>query len=121
MTPDARAAMTALREAARSAASSGELPELLAELERVRVEVMLAPPSSRQESPAMASPARLLTPEEVGKRLGRSRWWVYRNKALLPVTRFPTGGWGVDEQALERWIRRRSGEALMEAPSANRG
>jgi hypothetical protein len=49
----------------------------------------------------------LLTVQEAANPLGRSRWWVYRQKATLPVTRLQTGGFGFDAKALERSIEGR--------------
>lgn len=104
-------ALEVVRSAAREAASAGELPAFLAELERVRVEAMLATTARRSAPIAPKVPGRVLTVQEAARRLGRSRWWVYRNKASLPVTRFQTGGFGFDEAALERWIAGRTHEA----------
>lgn len=104
--------LAAVRVAARQAADAGELPGFLAELERLRVEAVLATaqpvqrPSPTREIPESRS--RLLTVQEAAERLGRSRWWVYRHKATLPVTRLQTGGFGFDEKRLERWIAGRT-------------
>jgi predicted DNA-binding transcriptional regulator AlpA len=104
--------LAAVRVAARQAADAGELPGFLAELERLRVEAVLAA-SKPAEGPKLVrempeSRSRLLTVQEAAERLGRSRWWVYRHKATLPVTRLQTGGFGFDEKRLERWIEGRT-------------
>jgi predicted DNA-binding transcriptional regulator AlpA len=94
-------ALEAVRTAAKAAASAGELPAFLGELERLRVEAITG----------LASPtngSRVLTVEETAARLGRSVSWVYKNKATLPMVRFPTGGFGFDERRLERWIEGRT-------------
>lgn len=88
MTSKALEAIECVRAAARIAAVSGELPAFLAQLERVRAEALLeaANPAPVQ---APAAPARVLTVEEAAARLGRSRWWIYRNKGTLPfIVRF---------------------------------
>jgi hypothetical protein len=100
--------LSAVRLAAREAASAGELPSFLAELELVRVEAVLAAAAPREAPTCEPTPPRILTASEAGKRLGRSRWWIYRHKAALPVTRFPTGGIGFDNTKLERWIEGRT-------------
>jgi predicted DNA-binding transcriptional regulator AlpA len=102
----------AVRIAVQQAVDAGELPGFLAELERLRVEAVLAAAKPFQAAPAARdtpeSRSRLLTVQEAADRLGRSRWWVYRHKATLPVTRLQTGGFGFDEKALERWIEGRT-------------
>jgi predicted DNA-binding transcriptional regulator AlpA len=101
-------ALEAVRAAAQEAATTGQLPDFLAELERIRVEAILAATAVRKAAPAPRPAGRVLTVQEAAQRLGRSRWWVYRHKATLPVTRFQTGGFGFDEKALERWIAGRT-------------
>jgi predicted DNA-binding transcriptional regulator AlpA len=112
--PRQAAALFAVREAAAEAVVSGTLPELLAELERIRAEVLL---SVRPSAPAEAPPttrrdgAALLTVAQVAARLGRSRSWVYKNRSALPMVRFPTGGYGFSPAGLDRWIARRTSGA----------
>lgn len=96
--------LAAVRSAAQDAAAVGELPAFLAELERLRVEAVLSAAAPREEAPIPKGPGRLLGVAEAAARLGRSRWWVYRHKATLPVTRLQTGGYGFDERKLECWI-----------------
>jgi predicted DNA-binding transcriptional regulator AlpA len=104
--------LAAVRVAAQQAADAGELPGFLAELERLRVEAVLSASKPAvglrlvREMPESRS--RLLTVQEAAERLGRSRWWVYRHKTTLPVTRLQTGGFGFDARALERWIEGRT-------------
>lgn len=102
-------AIAAVRAAASEACAEGQLPAFLAELEKVRSEAILSAVVRRPSPvPVQKSPGRVLTVEEASKRLGRSASWIYRHKAILPVTRFPTGGFGFDESALERWIEGRT-------------
>jgi len=107
-------ALRLVREAATEAAAAGGLPAFLGELERVRVEAVVqafqqpVPAVAAARQPSTAPRSRVLTPDEAAVRVGRSKWWVYRNKAALPVVRFPSGGWGVSEEGLERWIERRT-------------
>jgi predicted DNA-binding transcriptional regulator AlpA len=108
VTSNALEAIESVRAAARIAATAGELPAFLAELERVRAEALLEAVSpAPAQTPAAAG--RVLTVEQAAARLGRSRWWIYRNKAVLPfIVRFGTGGYGISEDGLDRWIRRRT-------------
>jgi predicted DNA-binding transcriptional regulator AlpA len=102
-------ALEAVRSAAQEAAAAGELPAFLADLERVRVEAVLVAAAPKPAPAGPRTPSRLLSVREAAERLGRSRWWVYRHKATLPVTRLQTGGFGFDEKALELWIEGRTG------------
>jgi hypothetical protein len=106
VTPKAREALDGLRAAAQEAAAAGELPELLAEVERVRVEAVLA--GAAPKAPP-STPASVLTIEATAARLRRSVSWVYKHKADLPVVRFPSGGWGIHsgklDQRIEHWTR----------------
>lgn len=90
----------AVRAAANEARAAGELPGFLGALEALRVEVLVAGNSVSRD--------RVLTVAETATRLGRSPSWVYKNKASLPMVRFPTGGFGFDERKLERWIQART-------------
>ena len=101
-------AIEAIRQAAMEASAAGQLPAFLAAVEQVRVEAVLAAADPRKASETPRRPGRVLTVEQAAARLGRSRWWVYRHKASLPVTRFQTGGFGFDEHNLERWIEGRT-------------
>ncbi|SRR6266542_4181458 len=107
-----RKTLAAVRVAVQEATANGHLPAFLAELELVRVEGVLAAARPAQGPPMEAerreSRSRLLSVQEAAERLGRSRWWVYRHKAALPVTRLQTGGFGFDAKALERWIEGRT-------------
>jgi hypothetical protein len=94
-------AVVALREAVK-ASSKEDLPALLSEVERVRVEALL----SAQAHEASAA-GQVLTPRELADRLGRSVDWVYRERHSLPTIPLPGGRWGVPEARLERWIQRR--------------
>ncbi len=104
-------ALRLVREAALAAREAGELGEFLGELERIRVEALIAPATP----PAAASPEkpeqhdRLLTTKEVHERTGMSCWWIRQNKATLPIVRLQTGGYRFSERGLERWIQSRSG------------
>ena len=100
--------LEAVRLAAREAATAGELPAFLGAVQQVCAEALLAAATSRPAPEPPRQPGRILTVREAAQRLGRSRWWVYRHKATLPVTRFQTGGFGFDEGALERWIEGRT-------------
>jgi hypothetical protein len=101
-------AIDAVREAASEASAAGQLPAFLAAVEQVRVEAVLAAAGPREVPATPKLPGRVLTVHQAAARLGRSRWWVYRHKAMLPVTRFQTGGFGFDEHKLERWIEGRT-------------
>jgi predicted DNA-binding transcriptional regulator AlpA len=100
--------LEAIRSAAHEAAAAGELPAFLADLERARVEAVLAAAAPEKPPGFPHNPSRLLSVHEAAKRLGRSRWWIYRHKATLPVTRLQTGGFGFDEWKLEKWIEGRT-------------
>lgn len=102
-------------EAAAAVLPASDLPALLGELERIRLSLtarLLSPPSP----PTPIAPAvqeahagdRALTAEEVGRRLGKSRWWVYKHRDELPHSPLPGGGFVISETSLERWIARRT-------------
>ena len=97
--------MESVRIAALAAEAAGDLPDFLAELERVRVEILISATSTLDPPPAKD---RLLSVPEAARRIGRSPWWVYRNKNSLPIVRLPTGRYGFSEKRLERWIERRA-------------
>ena len=88
--------------------AKGELPAFLGAIQQVCAEALLAAAGSRRAPATPSGPSRILTVQETAERLGRSRWWIYRHKATLPLTRFQTGGYGFDERALERWIEGRT-------------
>jgi hypothetical protein len=92
--------LEAVRAAAIEARAAGELPDFLGALEALRVEVLVAGNSVSRD--------RVLTVAETATRLGRSPSWVYKNKASLPMVRFPTGGFGFDQKRLERWVEGRT-------------
>jgi predicted DNA-binding transcriptional regulator AlpA len=102
-----------VRQVTRDVTAAGELPVFLAALEQVRVEAVLSarlpiePPR-----PAAQKPDRLLRVEETAATLGRSVWWVYRHKAVLPIVRFPNGRYGFSERKLDAWIRGRTGDGF---------
>lgn len=107
--PAASEAIEAVRRAAARLARE-EIPTFLGELERVRAEILIAANTPVQEpASAVAEPSGLLTAERVAARLGCSKWWVYKNRDSLPIVRLPTGGYRFKAEALETWIRRRSG------------
>lgn len=110
MTSKALDAIESVRAAARVAAGAGELPAFLAELERVRTEALLEASAPAFAPLQAAGPVRVLTVEQAAFRLGRSRWWIYRNKSTLPfIVRFGPGkGYGISEDRLEKWIRGRT-------------
>jgi predicted DNA-binding transcriptional regulator AlpA len=102
-------------EAAAEDLPASELPALLGELERVRLSLtarLLAPASPPVPIAPTSTPApagdRALTAEEVGRRLGKSRWWVYKHRDELPHSPLPGGGFVFSELSLERWISRRT-------------
>jgi hypothetical protein len=101
MTGRQEQALEAVRAAAHEAKAAGQLAGFFGALESLRVEVLMASSNGSR-------PGRVFTVEEAAARLGRSMSWVYKNKATLPIVRFPTGGFGFDEKRLERWIERRS-------------
>ena len=101
MTARQEQALEAVRAAAQEAKASGQLAGFLGALESLRVEVLMTGANGSQ-------PDRVLTVAETAARLGRSPSWVYKNKASLPMVRFPTGGFGFDEKRLERWIQGRT-------------
>lgn len=106
MTDEARqAALESVRAAALDAQAAGDLPVFLGELERLRTEILISA-TSPPEQPLERD--RLLSVVEVARRIGRSQWWVYRNKDSLPIVRLPTGRYGFSEKGLERWIERRT-------------
>src|SRR5262249_39143830 len=92
-------ALRLVREAAAEAPGAGEFPACLAAVEQVRVEAVLEA-TRHAQAPAIPPADRVLTIEEAAARLGRSRWWIYRHKAALPVVRFQTGGYGISEEGL---------------------
>jgi hypothetical protein len=103
LSPRVGAALEEIRRAAREASDAGLLPDFLAALERIRAEVLLdatrpAPAPSRRE------PDRVLSVEEAGAVLGKSKWWIYRHRHILPLVRFPTGRYGVSARRLDDWI-----------------
>jgi excisionase family DNA binding protein len=104
MSPKAAELLEALRAELTSAATAGDLPALLAEIERLRAEALLAP----RDGPEKAAD-RLLTVAEAAQRLSLSRDWLYRQRGLPFEVRLPGGARRFSEQGLERWLKRRQG------------
>jgi len=81
------------------------VPDLLAELERVRAALW-----QRLTAPALPpTPAgeRLLTVDEAAARCGMSRDWLYRHARTLPFARRVGRSLRFSETALERWLSTR--------------
>jgi hypothetical protein len=89
------------------ARAGNKLPDYLGELHRRETAALLL--AARSAEPQGNGQARVLTAGEAAALLNRSVSWVYKNKAALPVVRFPSGGWGIAEDKLGRWIERRTG------------
>jgi hypothetical protein len=87
------------------------LPAVCGALAALQAEILMLP----RRPPAGD---RLLKPEEVAQRIGRSRDWVYRHRHSLPTTRLDRGRWSVRESALTRWLENR---ALRVSAAAERG
>jgi len=100
-----QAALESVRAAALAARAAGDLPVFLGELERLRAEILIST-TSPLDPPLEKD--RILSVPEAARRIGRSPWWVYRNKNALPIVRLPTGRYGFSEKRLERWIERRA-------------
>ncbi len=100
--PDFSALLAPVREAARELPRAA-LPALCGALAAVQAEILMP-----AEPSASAAADRLLTPEEVGQRMNRSRDWTYRHRHELPLTRLSSGRWGVSEARLKRWMAARS-------------
>ncbi len=103
-----QAALEAVRAAALEAQADGELSIFLGELERVRVEILFSATAPAIQSEAGLKKDRVLSVKETAKRIGKSRWWIYKNSGALPIVRLPTGRYGFSEKGLERWIERRA-------------
>jgi len=110
VTPSQQHALESVRAAAQEALVSGELVDFLTELERVRLELVVAAAKAPRFEPAAQAeePNRLLSVEEAARRIGMSRWWVRENKDALPVVRLGGGRYRFSEKGIERWIDRRS-------------
>jgi hypothetical protein len=105
----------AIREAAAEARNAGGLPDFLAELERLRVEAMIAiaapaAPAPPLEAPrggdAEKKPDRVLSVAEAATRLGKSAWYVRKHKERFGLVRLPGRRYGFSDRALSRWISR---------------
>jgi len=81
------------------------LPALCGALAALQAEILL-PPAAPPE--LLPKEDRALSPEEVARRLSRSRDWVYRHRHELPTTRLSSGRWVVSEGRLRRWMDLRS-------------
>lgn len=99
-----------LRAAAAESRASGSLPSFLADLERVRAEAILG--GAPGASVAALGPDRLLTADELARRLGKSRWWVYRQARTPDAFPFrkdlPGGRYGFSERGLERFLAQKT-------------
>jgi predicted DNA-binding transcriptional regulator AlpA len=106
-------------EEAANALQASEVPRFVGELERVKTALVLRathreaqPEASPPSKPATVAEDRMLTAEEVGRKLGRSRWWVYDHAPELPRVLLPGGKFGFSERQLEKWIERRTETGL---------
>jgi hypothetical protein len=106
VTERALEALRALREAGEEARAAGELVAFLIELERVRLELLIA--LAKPEPAPSASPDRLLSAEEAAERIGMSVWWTRANRNALPIVRLPGGRYRFSAKALDRWLQRRA-------------
>ena len=108
----APASLDAIREAARAALAEGNVPDFLADLERIRTDLLLqaARPPLLPPLPPTPARTRLLSVKEVAALLGRSKSWVYKNRSILPIVRFPTGGYGFNAERIDRWIKVRTND-----------
>jgi len=78
-------------------------------LAEVQARLLLTPAAGLDPDRPVSPPEtpRLLTAQEAGARLGKSKWWVYRNRATLPHLvvgdeyRFPS-------EKLDRWAESRT-------------
>lgn len=105
----ALASLVADLEAFVNAATPEDLPEVRGALARLdTVAVLRAGGAAAQGSQASEGPDRLLTADELAKRLGKSVWWVYkaaRRPNALPFRRDLDGGrYGFSERGLNRWL-----------------
>jgi predicted DNA-binding transcriptional regulator AlpA len=98
--------LRAVREVGAEARAAGELVSFLTELERVRLELVVAPPVGRSTDQR----DRLLTVKEAAAKIGMSVWWVRGNKDALPIVRLSTGRYQFSEKGLEKWIERRASQ-----------
>ncbi len=108
MSPRVGAALDQVRIAAREAADAGLLPDFLAALEKIRAQVLLDATRPVAPPPAKGEPDRVLSVVEAAAVLGKSKWWVYRHRGILPLTRFPSGRYGLRARRLEEWIKGRT-------------
>jgi hypothetical protein len=105
-TVQAEDALRLVREAIGPARAADELPEFFAELERIRVAILLTPAAAPVTANEVTAD-HLLTTAQTAKRLGRSEWWVRSNKDTLPIVRLPTGRYRFSANGLDRWLRTR--------------
>jgi predicted DNA-binding transcriptional regulator AlpA len=101
-----REALSAASDAGR-ALPAGQLPDALAEVERLR----LVLDTSRIEAAARndrndAGRDRVLNIHEAATRLGRSESYLYREAHRLPFTVRSGRAVGFSERGIEGWIRR---------------
>jgi predicted DNA-binding transcriptional regulator AlpA len=109
VSPRVGAALEQVRQAAREASAAGLLPDFLGALEKIRAEVLLDATRPAPHPPSKREPDRVLSVEEAAAVLGKSKWWIYRNRHTLPRVKFSSGRYGFSARRLEEWIRGRSG------------
>ena len=102
-------------------APRAEIPGLVAELGRLQA-VLLSRLASPPLPAPIAAPAptpakapRILSAKEAGAMLGRSRWWIYKNRERLPRVPLDKDGkgsregkrerFGYSEASIAKWIR----------------
>jgi hypothetical protein len=96
-----------LRVTAREAIARGDLPDFLAELERVKTEVVLAAAAAAAPSAFPPPPPAdtLISVGAAAKRTGYSTWWIYKNRERLGfLVELPSGRLRVRERLLNVWI-----------------
>ena len=97
-----------------------EVPRFMGELERMRATLLLRATAAAAEGPRPTDSAkpgpvtedRILTAVEVGRKLGRSRWWVYDHAEELPRVLLPGGKLGFSERQFHNWIEKRKAAGL---------
>lgn len=96
-----------------------DVPRFVGELERVKTALVLRATAQAAEplpsQPPKSEPLtedRTLTAAEVGRKLRRSRWWVYDHAEELPRVLLPGGKFGFSERRLENWLERRKTAGL---------
>lgn len=112
MTRTEALAAVAADPAALEAVDPDQLPGLVGEAAELHARVLARLMASR--APAQHAgpepddgPDRLLKVEEVAKRLGVDKRWVYRHQDQLPTRKLSGGTLRVSERGLERWVEAR--------------